>query len=61
METVECCSDEIIKGDKNPKETWKIKGCRGGVGVVLEDVIMAWTMGPVPTKPLISLIKRTLV
>jgi len=39
---------------------WKIKGCRGGVGVVLEDVLMAWSMGPVPTKHLISLIKRTL-
>lgn len=38
---------------------WKIKGCRGGVGVVLEDVV-AWSVGPVPTKHLISLIKRTL-
>lgn len=39
---------------------WKIKGCRGGVGVALEDVLVAWSVGPVPTKHLISLIKRTL-
>lgn len=46
---------------KTPKgNMWKIKGCRGGVGVVLEDVLVAWSVGPVPTKHLISLIKRTL-
>lgn len=36
---------------------WKIKGCWGVVGVVLEDVLVAWSVGPVPTKHLISLIK----
>lgn len=61
-ENVASVSNAIIKGDKNLKgNMWKIKGCRGGVGVVLEHVIMAWSVGPVPTKPLISLIKRTLV
>lgn len=46
---------------KKPKgNMWKIKGCRGGVGVALEDVLVAWSVGPVPTKHLISLIKRTL-
>ena len=54
-------SDVIIKGDKSSEgNMWKIKGCRGGVGVVLEDVLVAWSVGPVPTKHLISLIKRTL-
>lgn len=38
----------------------KIKGCRGVVGVVFEDVLVAWSAGPVPTKHLISLIKRNL-
>lgn len=39
---------------------WKIKGCRGGVGVALEGVLMEWRTGPVPTKHLISLIKKNL-
>lgn len=60
-ENVASFSNVIIKGDRNPKgNMWKIKGCRGGVGVVIEDVLMAWSVGPVPTKHLISLIKRTL-
>ena len=60
-ENVASASDVIIKGDKSSKgNLWKIKGCRGGVGVVLEDVLVAWSVGPVPTKHLISLIKRTL-
>lgn len=60
-ENVASVSDVMIKGDKNPKgNMWKIKGCRGGVGVELEDVLVAWSVGPVPTKHLISLIKRTL-
>lgn len=60
-ENVASASDVIIKGDKSSKgNLWKIKGCRGGVGVELEDVLVAWSVGPVPTKHLISLIKRTL-
>lgn len=59
-EDVASVSDVIIKGDKSSQgNMWKIKGCRGGVGVVLEDVV-AWSVGPVPTKHLISLIKTTL-
>lgn len=39
---------------------WKITGCGGRVGAVFEYVLVAWSVGPVLTKHLISLIKRTL-
>lgn len=46
--TVANGSNVIIKIDKNPKgNMWMIKGWRGRVGVVLEDVLMAWSVGPV--------------
>lgn len=38
----------------------KITGCGGRVGAVFGYVLVAWSVGPVLTKHLISLIKRTL-
>lgn len=60
-ENVASVSDVIIKGAEKPQRKHvKDKGMQRGVGVVLEDVLVAWSVGPVPTKHLISLIKRTL-
>lgn len=39
---------------------WRIKAYAEGVGVMLKDVLVAWSVGPVPTKHLIGLIKKNL-